>query len=41
MEKLQAFDFEWVLCGHGQRVYLPLPEMKNQLLSLIDRMKAG
>lgn len=39
MEKLTHYDFEWVLAGHGDRVRLPLAEMKKQLKALVERMK--
>lgn len=38
MRRLLHHDFEWILPGHGQRVHLPLPEMKRQLAHLADRM---
>jgi glyoxylase-like metal-dependent hydrolase (beta-lactamase superfamily II) len=31
LRKLQQFSFEWVLPGHGQRIWLPLDEMRKQL----------
>ena len=39
MEKLLDYDFEWILTGHGERIHLPLPEMKRQLRELIGWMK--
>jgi glyoxylase-like metal-dependent hydrolase (beta-lactamase superfamily II)/ferredoxin len=39
MEKLAAYDFDWVIPGHGERIYLPLAEMQNQIASLLMRMK--
>lgn len=39
MEKLSHYDFEWVLAGHGDKVRLPLAEMKKQLNALVVRMK--
>lgn len=36
-EKLGAYDFEWVLPGHGQRVHLSAPEMKDALRELVRR----
>lgn len=39
VEKLTAYDFEWVLPGHGQRVRLPAAEMKRQLYELGRRMR--
>jgi len=40
MEKLLAFDFEWVLPGHGPRFHAPAPKMRAALERLIERMKA-
>jgi glyoxylase-like metal-dependent hydrolase (beta-lactamase superfamily II)/ferredoxin len=40
MEKLLAFDFEWVLPGHGRRFHAPAPKMRGALERLIGRMKA-
>ena len=39
MEKLQCFEFQWVLPGHGQRAKLPVDEMKKRLAQLVGRMK--
>ena len=39
MEKLLAFDFEWVLPGHGPRFHAPAPAMRAELEGLIARMK--
>jgi len=39
MEKLLNYDFEFVLPGHGERIELPVDEVKRQLQQLIDRMK--
>ena len=41
MERLLRFDFEWVLPGHGQRVQLPVVEMKKELQGLVNRMKTS
>lgn len=41
MAKLLNYDFEWVLPGHGDRKYLPRPEMKKELEALVNRMKAS
>jgi glyoxylase-like metal-dependent hydrolase (beta-lactamase superfamily II)/ferredoxin len=38
MRRLIDHRFEWVLPGHGQRVYLPWEEMRRQLQGLVDRM---
>ena len=39
MEKLLAFDFEWVLPGHGPRFHAPARKMRAALEQLIARMK--
>jgi hypothetical protein len=39
MKRLAGFEFEWVLPGHGQRVRLPVSEMRRQLLDLGERMQ--
>jgi glyoxylase-like metal-dependent hydrolase (beta-lactamase superfamily II) len=39
IERLRDYSFEWVLPGHGQRVKLPLPDVKEQLQNLIERMQ--
>jgi glyoxylase-like metal-dependent hydrolase (beta-lactamase superfamily II)/ferredoxin len=41
MMRLLNFDFEWVLPGHGERKYLPAVEMRLELGSLVNRMKAS
>ena len=38
MEKLLAYDFEWVLPGHGPRFHAPAAKMRGALESLIQRM---
>ena len=38
MEKLLAYDFEWVLPGHGPRFHAPAAKMRVALESLIRRM---
>ena len=38
MEKLLAYDFEWVLPGHGRLFQAPAPKMRAALESLIKRM---
>lgn len=40
IERLQAFDFEWVLPGHGQRVKFPRDKMKEAISELINRIKS-
>ncbi len=39
MEKLLAYSFEWVLPGHGRRLYLPAHEMRRNLEQCIAWMK--
>ena len=39
MEKLLAFDFEWVLPGHGPRFHAPPRKMRAELEKLIARMR--
>lgn len=41
MERLADYSFEWVLPGHGQRVYLPAAEMKEQVQRLAQSMHQG
>jgi glyoxylase-like metal-dependent hydrolase (beta-lactamase superfamily II)/ferredoxin len=38
MQSLIDYRFEWVLPGHGQRVWLPESEMRAQLKELVARM---
>ena len=38
MERLAAFSFEWVLPGHGQRVWLPGDVMRQQVAQLSRSM---
>ena len=40
MARLVNYRFDWVLPGHGQRVKLPPVRMRNELESLVLRMKA-
>ncbi len=37
-ENLKAYDFEWVLPGHGQRVNLPLAQMQAEMEKLTQRL---
>lgn len=37
---LADFSFEWVLPGHGQKVYLPEMQMREEVLRLAQLMKA-
>src|ERR1700680_4265733 len=39
IERLAAFDFEWVLPGHGQRVHLPAAQMREQLSQLVKSIR--
>ena len=39
MQRLADFNFEWVLPGHGERVHLPVDEMRGQVLALVERMQ--
>jgi glyoxylase-like metal-dependent hydrolase (beta-lactamase superfamily II)/ferredoxin len=41
MERLQAYEFQWVLPGHGQRIHLPAERMQEELARLIHRMKSN
>jgi glyoxylase-like metal-dependent hydrolase (beta-lactamase superfamily II)/ferredoxin len=41
MRRLAAFDFEWVLPGHGQRVHLPRDDMRRHMRDLVSRMGEG
>jgi glyoxylase-like metal-dependent hydrolase (beta-lactamase superfamily II)/ferredoxin len=39
MERLMAYDFEWVLPGHGPRFHAPTRRMREELGKLVMRMK--
>jgi glyoxylase-like metal-dependent hydrolase (beta-lactamase superfamily II)/ferredoxin len=39
VERLHAYDFEWVLPGHGRRAHLPRPEMRRHLEACLARMR--
>jgi glyoxylase-like metal-dependent hydrolase (beta-lactamase superfamily II)/ferredoxin len=41
MERLLAFDFEWVLPGHGPRFHAPVARMRAALEKLVLRMRRG
>lgn len=41
MAGLAEYRFEWVLPGHGQRVYLPAVEMRQQMRRLAKSMSGG
>jgi glyoxylase-like metal-dependent hydrolase (beta-lactamase superfamily II)/ferredoxin len=36
LAKLQRYSFEWVLPGHGERVWLPRETMRREMASLAD-----
>lgn len=37
--RLADYQFEWVLPGHGQRVHLQAIHMRDEILSLVERMR--
>jgi glyoxylase-like metal-dependent hydrolase (beta-lactamase superfamily II)/ferredoxin len=39
MQALAAYNFDWVLPGHGQKVHLPADEMRDQILQLAQAMR--
>jgi ferredoxin len=39
VERLAAFQFEWVLPGHGQRVHLPAAQMRELLRQLVKTVR--
>ena len=39
MERLAEYRFEWVLPGHGQKVNLPVDEMRGRILRLVESMR--
>jgi len=39
MERLSAYDFDWVLPGHGERIHFDAQAMQEDLFRLIERMK--
>ena len=41
MEKLLAYDFEWVLPGHGPRFHAPARKMRAALEDFIHRMRTA
>jgi len=41
IEKLLAYRFEWVLAGHGDRVKLPVQNMRARLTGLLERRRAA
>jgi glyoxylase-like metal-dependent hydrolase (beta-lactamase superfamily II)/ferredoxin len=38
---LQRYSFEWVLPGHGERVYFPRKEMRRQVGRLVEAVRAA
>jgi glyoxylase-like metal-dependent hydrolase (beta-lactamase superfamily II)/ferredoxin len=38
LARLQEFQFEWILPGHGQRVYLPAERMHAAMRELVERV---
>jgi glyoxylase-like metal-dependent hydrolase (beta-lactamase superfamily II) len=36
-KQLLAYDFDWILPGHGDRIQLPPPKMKEELRRLLER----
>jgi glyoxylase-like metal-dependent hydrolase (beta-lactamase superfamily II)/ferredoxin len=41
IEKLLSYRFEWVLAGHGDRVKLPVQDMRAKLTGLLERRRAA
>jgi glyoxylase-like metal-dependent hydrolase (beta-lactamase superfamily II)/ferredoxin len=41
LEKLIAYDFDWLLAGHGDRVHLSAAEMKTKLRSLVEAAQSA
>jgi glyoxylase-like metal-dependent hydrolase (beta-lactamase superfamily II) len=39
MKRLLAYDFSWVLPGHGRRYHAPQTQMKQALQDCIEWMK--
>jgi glyoxylase-like metal-dependent hydrolase (beta-lactamase superfamily II)/ferredoxin len=39
--KLEAYSFEWVLPGHGQRVRLAREQMRRQMRQLVETLRPG
>jgi len=39
MRDLARYSFEWVLPGHGQRVFFPRDEMRRQMDRLVDSLR--
>ena len=41
MARLAAYQFEWVLPGHGQKVHLPADEMQHEMKRLVTWMRSA
>jgi glyoxylase-like metal-dependent hydrolase (beta-lactamase superfamily II)/ferredoxin len=41
MKRLAAFDFEWVLPGHGRRAHFPREEMRRRMKACVEWMEAN
>ena len=41
MHRLSQYSFEWVLPGHGQKVKLSRERMRQEMIELVERMRAG
>lgn len=41
IERLLAYDFEWVLPGHARRYHAPPSLMRRELEALVERMRGG
>ncbi len=41
LERLMRYSFEWVLAGHGGRVFLPAADMRTALRELVQRRRGG
>lgn len=39
MRKLLAYQFQWILPGHGDRGCLPPGRMKEEMSALVERMQ--
>jgi glyoxylase-like metal-dependent hydrolase (beta-lactamase superfamily II)/ferredoxin len=39
MARLAEYPFEWILPGHGQRVYLPAAEMRKEMQRLVSSIR--
>lgn len=39
MERLAAYDFEWILPGHGRRCHFPAPQMRVEMQRGLDWMR--